>query len=141
MCKDTAKVTPFVKVVNADPDNVTSKLVYDYVAKGDAVAIEVHVTMCEMLARGIGIYCNSFSPDRIILGGGLMMAGKIIIDEVSKHVAKHCWKDIWDRCELVIAECGEDAGVLGAAAMAFEDFDNIHEDNVVSETNTARSSQ
>lgn len=115
--------TPFSAEVKKNPDAVTSKMVYDYVKQNDPVASAVNEIACEMLARAIGIIINTLSPDRVILGGGVMMAGQVIIDTVSKYVPRNCWPDIWKRCEIVPAQLSEDAGVLGAGAMVFEELD------------------
>jgi glucokinase len=118
----TANQTPFVKEVLSNPDAVTSKMVYDYVKKNDPVACEVNDRACDLLARAIGMMENALSPDRIVLGGGVMMAGQIIIDTVNKHLPKYCFSMIREKCTIVPAELGEDAGVVGAAAMVFEEF-------------------
>jgi glucokinase len=123
-CAAATDETRFVKYVKKNPDAVTSKLVYDYVKKNDPVALRVHERMCDMLARGIGMMVNALSPDRVVLGGGVLMAGRIIIDTVTKYVPKYCFPTIWERCTIVAAELGEDAGVLGAGAMVFEAFDS-----------------
>jgi glucokinase len=107
-------------ICKSAPESVTSKMIYEYVGKGDSLAIKAHETACEMLARACGTICNTLSPDRIILGGGVMKAGRVISDEVAKRFKKHCWAAIASHTEILIAECGEDAGVLGAAAMVFE---------------------
>jgi len=114
--------TSFVIEVNKNPDCVTSKTVYDYVKQNDPVAVKVHEKACDMLARAVGITVNTLSPDRVILGGGVMMAGQVIIDAVSKYAPRYCWPAVWQRCDLMIAQCGEDAGMLGAGAMIFEAF-------------------
>ena len=114
------ELTPFAKAVRADSSNVTSKMVYDYAAAGDAVALKVHHKACDMLARAVGVLLNTLSPDRVVLGGGVMMAGNIILDTVKEYTKRHCWPNIYERCEIVMAQMGEDAGVMGAAAMAFE---------------------
>ncbi len=120
--KDTPE-TEFLKVVKSEPGAVTSKLVYEYVAKEDPVAIAVHERACDMLGRAVGIMINTFSPDKVVLGGGVMMAGGVVLEAVKKYAARHCWPAIYERCEIVIAKMGEDAGVLGAGALALEEFD------------------
>jgi glucokinase len=117
-----ANDTPFTRFVKSNPDDVSSKTIYDFVVKNDPVALRVHETQCEMLGRLIGIICNSLSPDCIILGGGVMKSGKIITDTVAKYAVKNCWPMIWKKCSLVVAELSEDAGVLGAGAMVFDAF-------------------
>lgn len=114
--------SPFVSFVISNPDKLTSKIIYEYVQKKDPVALEINEIVCEKLARAIGITLNTLSPDRVILGGGVMMAGQVIVDTVSKYIPDYCWKAIYDRCDITIADLGEDAGMLGAGAMAFEEY-------------------
>jgi len=114
------EITPFAEIARKNPDAVTSKMVYEYVAKSDAIALKVHNKMCSMLGRAVGALIDILSPDRIILGGGVMMAGDIIINTVKQHTKQHCWPAIFDRCEIVPAQLSEDAGVIGAASLALE---------------------
>jgi glucokinase len=114
--------TEFARVVRKDPGAVTSKLVYEYVARADALALRVHNRACDMLGRAVGIMMNAFSPDRVVLGGGVVMAGSVVIEAVKGYAARHCWPAIFERCEIVAARMGEDAGVMGAGALAFEGF-------------------
>jgi glucokinase len=117
-----AEVSPFVKTVRADPAALTSKTVYEFVAKGDSVACAVHERACEMLARAVGMAISTLSPDRVVLGGGVMMAGQVIIDTVKKYLPRYTMREMLEKCDILAAELGEDAGVLGAAAMAFDKF-------------------
>jgi len=119
---DKGNPTAFADLVLENPGEVTSKLVYEYVAKGDALALRVHENACDMLGRAVGIIINTFSPDRVVLGGGVMMAGSVVLEAVKKYAELHCWPDIYKLCEIVPAQMGEDAGVLGAGALALEEF-------------------
>ncbi|MDR2591365.1 MAG: ROK family protein [Chitinispirillales bacterium] len=112
----------FAKLVHENPGEVTSKLVYEYVAKNDELALKVHERACDMLGRAVGIIINTFSPDRVVLGGGVMMAGSVVLEAVKKYAARHCWPEIFKLCEIVPAQMGEDSGVLGAGALALEEF-------------------
>ncbi len=119
---DVKQQTAFAHEVLRRPQGLTSKIVYDYVKKNDPVACRVNELVCEKLARAVGIIVNALSPDRIILGGGVMMAGQVIIDTVSRYAPMFCWPEVWKRCDMAIAQLGENAGVLGAAGLVFEDF-------------------
>jgi glucokinase len=115
--------TPFVEAVVRNPDALTGKIVYDYVEAGDRIALNVHKFVCDSLAKAIGIILNSFAPDRIVLGGAIMKSGRTITDTVEEFIPKYCWPEIWERCDLVVAQCGENAGVLGAGAMVFDEME------------------
>lgn len=114
--------TELSDIVREKPGELTSKLIYEYVAKGDELALKVHEAACDMLGRAVGIMINTFTPDRVVIGGGVTMAGNVVIETVKKYAARHCWPDIFKYCEIVRAEAGEDAGVLGAGALALEAF-------------------
>jgi glucokinase len=119
---DESKWTAFARLVRKNPGEITSKLVYEHVAKADALALRVHNRACDMLGRAVGIMINTFSPDRVVLGGGVMMAGSVVTEAVKSYAARHCWPAIFERCEIVPARMGEDAGVMGAGALAIEEF-------------------
>ncbi|MCL2183018.1 MAG: ROK family protein [Chitinispirillia bacterium] len=116
------ELTEFVSLVRKNPVEVTSKMIYEYVAKADPVALKVHNRACDMLGRAVGVMINALSPDRVVLGGGVMMAGDVILETVKSYAARHCWPAIFERCEIVPAQMGEDAGVMGAGALAHEQF-------------------
>jgi glucokinase len=115
-------LTPFAKLVQENPDTINSKIVYEYVAQQDPFALKVNDHVCDMLARAIGAILNTLSPDRIILGGGVMNAGQVIVDTVNRYAPNYCWREIWDKTEIVIAELGGNAGAMGAAELVFEEI-------------------
>ncbi|MDR0330655.1 MAG: ROK family protein [Chitinispirillales bacterium] len=114
--------TQLAQLARGNPAAVTSKAVYERVAEGDELAVRVHENACDMLGRAVGIMINAFSPDRVVIGGGVAMAGGVIIEAVKRYAALHSWPAIFERCEIVPAQMGEDAGVLGAGALAIEEF-------------------
>ena len=112
--------TPFSRLVMKAPLPLTSKTVFDYVKKGDGIALSVLEEVCDKLARTLGVIINTLSPERIVLGGGVMNAGRIIIDTTWKKVPRYCLADSRKNCRLVGAGLGERAGVIGAAQLVFE---------------------
>jgi glucokinase len=112
--------TPFSRLVEEALVPLTSKTVFDYVKKGDSVALSVLEEVCDKLARTLGVIINTLTPERIVLGGGVMNAGRIIIDTARKKVPRYCLADSLKNCTLVCAGLGERAGVIGAAQLVFE---------------------
>jgi hypothetical protein len=43
------------------------------------------------------------------------------MDETAKRYKNYCWPDHAERTDFQMAKLGEDAGVIGAAALVFED--------------------
>jgi glucokinase len=110
-----AEVSAFVKAVCANPDTLTSKTIYEFVAKGDSVACAVHERACEMLARAVGMAISTLSPDRVVLGGGSDDGGADHYDTV-KYLPRYTMRDprkmhYWQPSSAGTPAC------IGAAAM------------------------
>jgi len=120
--------TPFSRLVKEAPLPLTSKTVFDYVKKGDNVALGVVEEVCDKLARIIGVIVNTLSPERIVLGGGVMNAGRVIIDTTRKKLPRYCLIDSRNNCTLVCAGLGDQAGVIGAAQLVFEKMSGKNHD-------------
>jgi glucokinase len=71
---------------------------------------------------GIGVY-NIFqilNPPLVILGGGLTCWGEFYLSRVRKKFNELARDMIFDKMEIVEAEAGCDAGLIGAAALLLE---------------------
>ena len=94
-----------------------SDLIVEY-EKGDKCAIDIVDTFVGYLTAGVLAYCNVFSPDKIVIGGGITYAPKII-EMVSRKCAEMGFgypenKEI----QIVCAKLGNDAGILGSTVVA-----------------------
>ncbi len=97
-------------------ENVTAKDIFDEARNGDALALEVVKFACERLGRAMSYIADLFDPDIFVLGGGVSKAGKILIDEVKKYYQENVFHAAEDT-EIVLARCGNDAGMYGAVKM------------------------
>ena len=65
---------------------------------------------------------NVFNPERIVVGGGAIAAGELLLGPARREVAERAMPSMRDLVEIVPARFGADAGLLGAATLAFEEF-------------------
>jgi glucokinase len=72
------------------------------------------------LGRGIAGFINIFSPQKVVVGGGLSEAGNFYIRSIKKQALKYALRDCAVNTDIVAAQLGNKAGSLGAAAMIFE---------------------
>ncbi|MBK2110524.1 ROK family protein [Francisella tularensis] len=83
----------------------------------------------EYLAKAIVNYICSFSPERIILGGGVMHK-TILFDMIRKNVTKYLnnyldYPALKDMTKFIVpASFGDNTGVKGSLALALETFNN-----------------
>ena len=95
----------------------THNLVNDYQA-GNPFASWVWLNSVEKLARGINSLINAFSPEIVILGGGISKAGEALLGPLKDFLGIYEWETGGFRTPIVLAESGSDAGAVGAGIFA-----------------------
>ena len=60
---------------------------------------------------------HAYDPQRLVFGGGVMQSGHQIIPAIAAHVERHAWTP-WGKVEVVAAELGGDAALLGVGRLA-----------------------
>lgn len=74
----------------------------------------------EYLGVGIANVINAFAPEVIAIGGQIAKAGEPLLEPAIESARRYSIPTLFADCRIVIAEQLEDAGILGAAAMAQE---------------------
>jgi len=101
-------------------DNVTGKTAFDYM-ETDAYAKEVVGNYISHLACGITDFANIFRPEAILLGGGVCAQGDTLVKPLQKLLDKDIFAgELGPQVPILIAELGNSAGLLGAAALLME---------------------
>jgi len=101
-------------------DELTSAAVYKSGTEGDELALEVFRRMGLYLGVGLASLINLFNPEMIVIGGGAAAGWDLFITHVREQVTERAFPVPARRAEIVQAERGDDAGILGAAHIAFE---------------------
>ena len=99
-------------------EEVTAKEVFLEAEKGDKVSKDILNDALSYLGITISNIANSFDPDKIIIGGGVSEAGRIVFDKIDYEMERRCLKTIYNNCKIEKAVLGSKAGVLDAAALA-----------------------
>ena len=69
------------------------------------------------LGRGIAGFVNIFSPQRIVIGGGVAESGSFYLEKIRAVFKKHVIADCALNTKIVAAELGNRAGLIGAASL------------------------
>ena len=102
-----------------DVSRIRSGALAASVNAGEKVIESIVRDAARHIGRAVASVVHLLSPDIIILGGGLVEAmPDLFIDEVGKAARKRVLPPFKESFEIVVAELGDDAGVLGAAAWA-----------------------
>lgn len=106
-------------LVGADGD-LTAKDIFALAGQGNDVAQGVIDDMIYWLAVGLGVAANLLNPNVIVITGGVVNAGEALLRPLREAFAKEALIRVARVCEIVPAELGSEAGVLGAARLALQ---------------------
>jgi glucokinase len=85
---------------------------------GDMVALEAVDRACHWLAVATGNMINTFSPDLVLYGGGIIEAmGDLFLEKILAEVDRYCMPQIRSTVEIKNAALGDDSILYGDLAM------------------------
>ena len=100
----------------AEQGKVSARTAFDCMRRGDKAAKDVVDFYIRALAAGITNTINIFQPDVLCIGGGVCNEGDALLLPVKELVAQEVYtKNSEKNTEIVIAQLGNDAGIIGAA--------------------------
>ncbi len=99
---------------------ITSEQVYLAAREGEAAAQRVMKDMGRMLGIGIANLINIFNPQMIVIGGGVKDAWELFIGATHEEIMRRAFRVPAERTEIVPSLLGDDAGMVGAAAVALQ---------------------
>lgn len=110
--------TTLAERCGGDPDRLTSRDIVQLATEGDALAGELVGDVGRWLGRGLASMSAILDPQRIVVGGGLAEVGELVLGP-----ARETYEDIQRTghrsvVEVAAAELGNDAGMIGVAALA-----------------------
>ena len=97
---------------------IGSREVAEHAKMGDELADGVWDRACRYLALACVNAARWLDPQMLALAGGMAGAGGFLLERVKKHFAALNWKMTETKMEIVLATLGNDAGMIGAAALA-----------------------
>lgn len=112
------KTNKLYQKLNGEIDKVEAKDVFDCAKEGDAFSLDIVDYEAEYLAMGIGNILNLINPEKIILAGGVSLAGDILLDRVKEKLPKYAMSvAIENGFSIELGILGNDSGIYGASAL------------------------
>jgi glucokinase len=100
-------------------EGLTAEKVYRSGLEGDELAIEVFRRMGVYLGIGLANLVNILNPEMIVIGGGVASGWDLFAKHAMQQVMERAFPLPASRVRIERAKCGDDAGLLGAARLAF----------------------
>jgi glucokinase len=89
---------------------------------GDAFARGLIAEAGGHIGYALASFLHLFNPSIVILGGGVSSLGEILFEPVRAAVQRYAMNEhYWRDCPIVPAGLGDDAGLVGAGALAMEE--------------------
>ena len=105
------------------PEEISSRAVAAAAVQGDVFANAVMSRACEGLAVGLANMVHLFNPDLIILGGGVSegLTQLNLLPTIRQGIHDRLMSELHKAFDLVPSVLGDNSGLLGAAAAAWEE--------------------
>ncbi len=110
----TALVEKTAKAKGIDKATLNGKLICDAVRRGDKTAARILRETVNHWAVGIAGVCLMLTPQRVILGGGIMAQKELLEPLLKKALEKELIPVVREGTEFAFADLGNDAGLIGA---------------------------
>lgn len=99
-------------------ESISAEEVFHRAKKEDKAARQAFAQAGYYLGIGLSLALNIFNPEKIILGGAVMEAGKFLLDPALEEARKRSYKASFECCRIEKAVLGNKAGFIGAALWA-----------------------
>lgn len=103
-------------------ENITAETVISAAKEADPRAIYILKEAGYYLGVAVNNILVTFSPRKIVFGGGVSEAGDLIFSHTRNYLQEQVHMVPFDQVEICIARLGTDAGLIGAALWAKQNF-------------------
>jgi glucokinase len=98
--------------------NFTAADVAHEAKNGDDFSLMMIERTGKYIGTGVATVINLLNMERIVLGGGVMDAGKLILDPIINEARRRSFQPCFEATQIVAGTLGADAAVIGAAMLA-----------------------
>jgi glucokinase len=85
---------------------------------GDDFSLMMIERTGKFIGTGVASVINLLNIERIVLGGGVMDAGKLILDPIIQEAKRRAFQPCFEATQIVAGRLGADAAAIGAAMLA-----------------------
>ncbi len=98
-------------------DEITSESIAEAARAGDELARELFADAGFYIGLGLVNLIHILEPQRVLIGGGVSLAGDLIFDPIRETVRQHVMSPVFLDVEILPAALGVDVGLMGAVAL------------------------
>jgi len=106
-----------LKKLLEEKGQISCQDVYEHLAAGDKLAKKITEETAKALAIVSVNMLHVTEPQRIVFAGGMIAAGDALLNRIKYYFNEQIWSLKKEPVEITFATLGEDAGIVGAAAL------------------------
>jgi glucokinase len=107
-------------LAQAEGRELVGPLITELAHDGDTAAIEALELIGSRLGMALTSLVNIFNPEVVVIGGGVIAAGELLLAPARAEVVRRALPPSRDIVRIVPARFGVEAGMVGAAALAYD---------------------
>lgn len=116
MVATTSEGEALVRIANGG--ELHAGVVAEAAAMGDPAARQIMQRVSRALGAGMGAFANIFTPQMIVIGGGVADIGTMLLEPAIEAMANYSFVDVRSDLTIGFSSLGKDTGLFGAAALA-----------------------
>lgn len=106
----------------ASQGKLTLDAIFEVAQAGDRATLDLLIERAEYFGIALANLVNVFNPELIVLGGIFTREHNLILPTVLKTLKTRAFANLGDQISVQVTEFGQDAGMIGAAALALDRF-------------------
>ncbi len=118
-------VTTSLRIPPGEEETFGARIVYEAALAGDEFARRVLHDVGVALGVAAASVINMLNPERIIYSGAMIGAGEFIFAPLRENARARAFRRPGARAEILLAKLGPDAGLIGAAGLAWQTFASV----------------
>lgn len=116
------KIIKTYKELKSMEEEISIEQVFERAKRGDEAALQAYSQAGIYLGIGLSIAINFLNPEKILLGGGVMEASDFLLPQALAEAQKRSFRASFESCSIENTSLGNDAGFIGAALWAKEQW-------------------
>jgi glucokinase len=101
-------------------EDLTAEKVYEAGCKGDELALAVFKRCGKYLGVGLANLMSLIDPEIIVISGGVVNGWDLFAPDMYQEISERAFRATAQEVKIARSECGDNAGLLGAARLAFD---------------------
>ena len=111
----SGRMTKLMDMCGGNPENIDTCMVFRAACEGDELSIMLVEKTAKVLGICIANVINLLSPEVVIIGGGVALAGEILFKTVNKYLRDYVYSFPNIEINIVPSPLGNNAILIGAA--------------------------